>query len=72
MVQIANWDAFYAAAEKMRKEGLKDTRMSTKYRHKDGKLVVKVTNDETCITYKTIHASDIHNIEKLQSLFLGL
>ena len=36
-----------------------------KYRHNDGSLVVKCTDDKVCLLYKTQNQQDIKKIEKL-------
>lgn len=47
MVYVEDWDAFAAQAEALfRSEPLK-TRYCTKYIHKEGTLVLKVTDDKT-------------------------
>ena len=41
-----------------------------KYRHCDGKLELKVTNDRTCLKFLTDQASDLKKVEKLNNLFV--
>jgi hypothetical protein len=47
------------------------TRFVTKLRKCDGALVLKVTNDVTCLKYKTDSAADVKNVERLTSWFLS-
>ena len=44
----------------------------TKYRHKEGKLVLKVTDDRKCIKYATDQQSDLNKMARLNALMLGL
>ena len=46
------------------------TRYTLKYRHTDGKVVLKVTNDRQCLKYLTDQAGDVKRIEKLNNLFV--
>ena len=40
------------------------------YRHVDGKLELKVTNDRVCLKYVTDQQQDLKRIEKRNNLFL--
>ena len=42
----------------------------TKYRHVDGKLELKVTNDRVCLKFVTDQQQDLKKIDKLNNLFL--
>ena len=44
----------------------------TKYRHKEGKLVLKVTDDRKCIKYATDQQSDLNKMARLNAPMLGL
>merc|ERR1712087_159380 len=70
MVHIEDWETFYAEAEKLYIEHPAHTRYVLKYRHKDGKLVLKVTNDRVCLKFTTDQAQDVKRIEKLNNLFV--
>ncbi|CAK9173795.1 unnamed protein product [Ilex paraguariensis] len=48
------------------------TRYAMKYRHCDGKLVLKVTDDKECIKFKTDQAQDAKKMEKLNNIFFTL
>ena len=39
--------------------GWTQTRYTVKYRHTDGKVVLKVTDDTTCLKFKTDQAQDV-------------
>lgn len=65
---IESWDVFYQRAEDLfRAEPLR-TRCVTKYRHCDGKLEIKVTDDRECLKFKTDQAQDLKRLEKLSQL----
>mmetsp|Transcript_760 Transcript_760/g.1991 ORF Transcript_760/g.1991 Transcript_760/m.1991 type:complete len:114 (+) Transcript_760:99-440(+) len=70
MVYLEDWDAFFAEAEKMFLSHPMETRYVMKYRHCDGKIVLKVTNDKTCLKFQTDQASDIKRLDKLNNVFL--
>ena len=63
-------DAFVAEAEKLYVEHPDHTRYVSKYRHCDGKLELKVTNDRVCLKYVTDQQQDLKRIDKLNNLFL--
>ncbi|KAG0027783.1 hypothetical protein BGZ82_008755 [Podila clonocystis] len=65
MVNIQQWDEFQKSAEELYSMSPKTTRYVAKYRHADGKLVLKVTDDRTCIKYKTDQAQDLNKFERL-------
>jgi len=69
---IESWDEFFQQVEALfRAEPLR-TRMVTKYRHCDGKLEIKVTDDKVCLQFRTEQAQDLKKIEKLNQLFFAL
>uniref|UniRef100_K3YBD2 Signal recognition particle 9 kDa protein n=2 Tax=Setaria italica TaxID=4555 RepID=K3YBD2_SETIT len=43
-----------------------------KYRHSEGKLVLKVTDDRECLKFKTDQAQDAKKMEKLNNIFFAL
>lgn len=69
---IDSWDSFYHQAEELYKKNPLKTRYVTKYRHCDGKLVLKVTDDTVALQYKTQQQADLKKIEKLNQLFFSL
>ena len=70
MPLIDSLDAFVAEAEKLYVEHPDYTRYVAKYRHCDGKLELKVTNDRVCLKYVTDQQQDLKRIDKLNNLFL--
>ncbi|KAL4432812.1 hypothetical protein ABPG77_008138 [Micractinium sp. CCAP 211/92] len=69
---IEHWDAFYEQAVALYRQNPLKTRFVTKYRHCDGKLWLKVTDDATCLQYKTDQQTDLRKIEKLNRMFFSL
>ncbi|CAO3572063.1 unnamed protein product [Mortierella alpina] len=65
MVNIHQWDEFQKAAEELYSLSPSRTRYVAKYRHVEGKLVLKVTNDRTCLKYKTDQMQDLNKFERL-------
>ncbi|XP_073529400.1 signal recognition particle 9 kDa protein isoform X3 [Phyllobates terribilis] len=49
-----------------------DARVTLKYRHCDGTLRMKVTDDVVCLLYSTDQAQDVKKIEKFQSQLMRL
>ncbi|XP_052661976.1 signal recognition particle 9 kDa protein isoform X1 [Harpia harpyja] len=47
-------------------------RVVLKYRHCDGNLCIKVTDDVACLLYRTDQAQDVKKIEKFQSQLMRL
>ncbi|KAI8464626.1 MAG: signal recognition particle, SRP9/SRP14 subunit [Monoraphidium minutum] len=69
---IDDWDSFYVQAEELwRRQPLK-ARYCVKYRHAEGKLVLKVTDDTTCLKYATDQLVDVKRMEKLNNLMFLL
>jgi hypothetical protein len=50
---------------------LSQTRFLTKYRHKDGRVVLKVTNDIECLKFASDNVADVKNIDRLAGWFLS-
>lgn len=48
------------------------SRYVMKYRHCDGKLVLKVTDNRECLKFKTDQAQDAKKMEKLNNIFFAL
>jgi len=70
MVYFTSWKPFFEAAQKLHTENPTKTRYVVKYRHCDSKLVLKVTDDKTCLKYKASHAQIVKKMDKLNNLFL--
>ncbi|KAI8485401.1 Signal recognition particle protein [Branchiostoma belcheri] len=65
MTFITSWEEFAKAAERLYQADPVKCRFVVKYRHCDGKLVLKVTDDQVCLQYRTEHAQDVKKLEKL-------
>ncbi|XP_073529398.1 signal recognition particle 9 kDa protein isoform X1 [Phyllobates terribilis] len=52
--------------------GAEEARVTLKYRHCDGTLRMKVTDDVVCLLYSTDQAQDVKKIEKFQSQLMRL
>jgi len=72
MVYITNFEEFQEACEKLYLQNPKKVRYVVKYRNKDSKIVLKVTNDQVCIKYKTDQSGDIKKVEKFNNLLFRL
>lgn len=67
---VPTFQEFVAEAEKMFTSDPQNTRYSLKFRHCDGLIVLKVTDNRTCISYKTKDVADLPMIERLNNTFL--
>nr|GMD23680.1 signal recognition particle 9 kDa protein [Ipomoea batatas]GMD27952.1 signal recognition particle 9 kDa protein [Ipomoea batatas] len=72
MVYITLWDDFVEKSVQLFRADPEKTRYVMKYRHSDGKLVLKVTDDKECIKFKTDQAQDAKKMEKLNNIFFTL
>ncbi|KAG2467635.1 signal recognition particle 9 kDa protein [Erpetoichthys calabaricus] len=66
------WDEFTRAAEKLYLKDPMKVRVVLKYRHCDGNLCLKVTDDAVCLQYKTDQAQDVKRIEKFHGQLMRL
>ncbi|KAH9607477.1 signal recognition particle 9 kDa protein [Silene latifolia] len=72
MVYITSWDEFVERSVQLFRADVESTRYSMKYRHCDGKLVLKVTDNKQCLKFKTDQAQDAKKMEKLNNIFFAL
>ncbi|KAF8265750.1 signal recognition particle SRP9/SRP14 subunit [Lactarius quietus] len=56
MVYINSWQEYQEAAENLYTSSPRKTRYSVKWKSSEGKLVLKITDDVTCLKFKT-HSS---------------
>jgi len=56
MVYINSWQEYQEAAESLYTSSPRKTRYSVKWKSSEGKLVLKITDDVTCLKFKT-HSS---------------
>ena len=47
------------------------TRYVMRYRHCDGKLILKVTDDRVCLKFQTDQQTDVKKMERLNNLFFA-
>ena len=64
MVYITEWSKFCEESKKLYDQAPQKVRYTMKYRHCDGKLVLKVTDDSTCLKYRTDSAADLKRVEE--------
>ncbi|CAG8693995.1 13841_t:CDS:2 [Funneliformis caledonium] len=73
MVYIEEWNKYQEAVEELYQNSPKTTRYVTSWRHSEGKLILKVTDNFTVLKYKTDQASDLKKFERLnRSLLLKM
>ncbi|ERN01415.1 signal recognition particle 9 kDa protein [Amborella trichopoda] len=72
MVYISSWDEFVERSIQLFKADPLSSRYVMKYRHCDGKLVLKVTDNRECLKFKTDQAQDAKKMEKLNNIFFTL
>eukprot|EP00762_Andalucia_godoyi_P003832 ANDGO_08569.mRNA.1 Signal recognition particle 9 kDa protein len=65
MVYIEDFDSFAQRVEALLRRDPSKFRYTIKYRNSDSKLVMKATDDELCIKYKTDRSADIQNLGRL-------
>ncbi|CAG7835699.1 unnamed protein product [Allacma fusca] len=61
---VSTWDDFEKAAERLYLQDPVKTRYSFSYNHKRGYFKVKMTDDDTCLQYKTEVSQDLKKMEK--------
>ncbi|KAM4040750.1 signal recognition particle 9 kDa protein [Anomaloglossus baeobatrachus] len=72
MPYYRTWEEFTRAAEKLYQADPMKARVTLKYRHCDGSLRMKVTDDVVCLLYSTDQAQDVKKIEKFHSQLMRL
>ena len=72
MPYLTSWESFAKEAELLYLENPLKVRYSFKYRHQDGKLVVKITDNKVCLMYLAEHLQDVKKIDKLTSQLMRL
>lgn len=65
MVYIASWQEYQEAAENLYAKSPNKTRYCVKWRSSEGKLVLKITDDTTCIKFKTYSSIFLNRFETL-------
>ncbi|XP_046355884.1 signal recognition particle 9 kDa protein-like [Haliotis rubra] len=67
MTYFNTWEEFAKATERLYINDPSRCRFVIKYRHSEGKLVLKMTDDRVCLQFKTEQAQDVKKLEKLTS-----
>lgn len=70
MVYIDSWDEYVKAVEQLCLAEPSKFRFVVKYRHCDGKLVIKGTDDKVCLKYRTEQQQDLKRLEKLNNILM--
>ncbi|KAJ2302336.1 Signal recognition particle protein [Coemansia sp. RSA 2706] len=65
MVYYSDWDTFERAASELFASAADRARYTIKYRNCDAALVLKVTDDATCVQIRTERLDDIKRIARL-------
>ncbi|KAG1816822.1 signal recognition particle, SRP9/SRP14 subunit, partial [Suillus subaureus] len=65
MVYIASWQEYQEAAENLYTKSPNKARYCVKWRSSEGKLVLKITDDTTCIKFKTYSSIFLNRFEAL-------
>lgn len=70
MPVIENWDEFADTAKNMYFSDPMGCRVVVKYRHNDGKLNVKVTDNKKVYQYNAEQPKEVKNIDKFMSIVM--
>lgn len=70
MPRIENWDEFASNASSMHQKDPINCRLVLKYRHNDGKLDVKVTDNKKVFQYRAEQPKEVKNVDKLMSTIM--
>ncbi|KAF5329279.1 hypothetical protein D9619_009356 [Psilocybe cf. subviscida] len=65
MVYIHSWQEFQDAAESLYTKSPNDTRYCVKWKSSEGKLVLKITDNTTCLKFKTNSSIFLNRFELL-------
>ncbi|TFK26960.1 signal recognition particle, SRP9/SRP14 subunit, partial [Coprinopsis marcescibilis] len=65
MVYIQSWHEFQDAAEALYSKSPNQTRYCVKWKESDGKLVLKITDNTTCLKFKTFSSIFLNRFESL-------
>mmetsp|Transcript_13085 Transcript_13085/g.15878 ORF Transcript_13085/g.15878 Transcript_13085/m.15878 type:complete len:103 (+) Transcript_13085:111-419(+) len=68
---IERWDEFTSLAKDLFVANPGKVRYTFKYRHVDGALVLKVTDDKVCLKYKTDKLADVNKMDRFNNWFFS-
>jgi signal recognition particle subunit SRP9 len=72
MVYISDFDEFVQRSTELFQASPDKSRYTIKYRDNDKMLVLKVTNNVTCLQYKTSQHGDMKKLEQLNNTMMQL
>ncbi|KAL7420986.1 hypothetical protein Q5752_003870 [Cryptotrichosporon argae] len=72
MVYIKEWTKFESAAVELYTQSPRKTRYCVKFAQRTGQLVLKLTDDRTCLKYKSHSAIILNRFEQLSLRLLSL
>lgn len=70
MPHLENWDEFATKAHDLYQQDPNACRVTMKYRHNDGKLNIKVTDNKKVFQYLAEQPKEMKNVDKLMSLIM--
>eukprot|EP00056_Hartaetosiga_gracilis_P019899 m.16543 g.16543 ORF g.16543 m.16543 type:complete len:77 (+) comp8019_c0_seq1:78-308(+) len=70
MVFVTDLHSFMQSVETLFAEKPNNTRMTMKYRHCDGQLIVKVTDDVKCFQYRTDQKQEAKLLTRLNGTLM--
>ena len=65
-------ESFMSQAEDLYRANPTRCRFTLKYRDTDGKLVAKMTDDVTCLKFKSDRQADLKKLERLNNILFDL
>lgn len=71
MVYIREFNSFVSQAKTLYEQNPNKVRYSMKYRHCDGMIVLKVTDDKVCLKIQTNKAGDLKRVEEFNLNIMG-
>lgn len=71
-MHIEHWESFQQKAEELFRARPLHTRYVLKYRNRDAKLLLKVTDDVQCFRFATDQQADLKKVEALNNHFFQL
>jgi len=71
MVYLHDWEQYAVAVHDLYRLAPERTRFVVKYRHTDGKLVLKATDDFQCLKFRTDQMQDLKRFERLSRTLMG-
>lgn len=72
MPYFNSWDEFAKAVEQLYLASPNTSRFVIKYVHSKGSMVLKMTDDVTCLMYRTDQLQDLKKLEKLDNTLMQL